>query len=296
MIRLEGVSKTFGSVEALRSLDLEIHRGQWLGLFGHNGSGKTTLLRILLGLSRPSAGAILIDGEAPNAERWLALHRELGFMPERIAFYQNMTGVETLGYFASLRGLGSAVVGPALESVGLAAAASRKVVEYSKGMRQRLNLAQALLGSPKLLVCDEPIEGLDPEGVRDFFRLIRSTGVETVVLSSHRISEVSSRVDRICVLGAGQIKALGSVEEIFEKLELPVRVHIYPVGSLNGTLDAAVKRLGATLMVAKDGILVVEVPQPRKTEFLLGLHACGDAIRHLHVEEPSLERVYFETD
>jgi len=296
MIRLEGVSKTFGSVEALRSLDLEIHRGQWLGLFGHNGSGKTTLLRILLGLSRPSAGAILIDGEAPNAERWLALRRELGFMPERIGFYQNMTGVETLGYFASLRGLGSAVVGPALQSVGLAAAASRKVVEYSKGMRQRLNLAQALLGSPKLLVCDEPIEGLDPEGVRDFFRLIRSTGVETVVLSSHRISEVSSRVDRICVLGAGQIKALGSVEEIFEKLELPVRVHIYPVGSLNGTLDAAVKRLGATRVVAKDGILVAEVPQLRKTEFLLGLHACGDAIRHLHVEEPSLERVYFETD
>lgn len=296
MIRFQGVSKTFGAVRALSSLDLEIHRGQWLGLFGHNGSGKTTLLRILLGLSKPSAGTVLLDGEAPNDERWLALRRELGFMPERITFYQHMTGEETLGYFASLRGIDSAVVAASLERVGLAAAASRKVSEYSKGMRQRLNLAQALLGNPKVLVCDEPIEGLDPEGVRDFFRLIGVVGVETVVISSHRISEVSSRVDRICVLAGGEIKALGSVEEIFEKLQLPVRVHIYPVGVLNGTLGDAALRLGATNVVAKDGILVAEVPQPQKTAFLLGLHACGDAIRHLHVEEPSLERVYFETD
>ncbi len=296
MIRLEAISKKFGSVEAIRSLDLDVRDGEWLGLLGHNGSGKTTLIRVLLGLSQPSSGRILLDGEPAGDSGWRLFRSKLGFMPERISFYENLTGQEILRYFCALRGAPLETVPVILERVGLADAAARKVGGYSKGMRQRLNLAQALLGEPEMLVMDEPIEGLDPHGVHELFDLVRDGGVRTVVISSHRLSEVSDRVDRVCILGDGNILALGSVEELFEKLDLPVRVHIYPTQSLNGTLTAALQRLGPDSIVEKDGVLVVEVSQEAKAAFLFGLQSCQEAIRHLHVEEPSLERVYFEAD
>lgn len=294
MIRLERVTKKFGAVEALRAVDLEIGSGEWLGLFGHNGSGKTTLIRILLGLSPPSSGEIRLRGETPNPERWLAFRRKLGFMPERVTFYEHLSGRDTLRYFCRLRGVDADEISPTLERVGLADAADRKVREYSKGMRQRLNLAQALLGRPEILVLDEPIEGLDPHGVRDFFRLLRTGEARTVVLSSHRLSRVGAEVDRFCILADGGIHALGSREDVLQSVSLPVRIHIYPQEAAVGTLPEAIARLGATLVLQKDGVLVAEVRQTEKISFLVGLDPYRAAIRHLYVEEPNLERVYFE--
>ena len=221
MIQLEGIQKRFGVLEVIPSLDLTVRRQEWLGVFGHNGSGKTTLIRMLLGLSKPTAGRILLDGREPDNEAWRGFRRKLGFMPERITFYENLTGAETLGYFSRLRGVATEDLSPMLERVGLLAAAHRKVGEYSKGMRQRLNLAQALLGDPEVLVLDEPIEGLDPQGVRDFFRLLREGKIGTVVLSSHRLVETCDEVDRVCVLDRGQVKAEGTVQELVEKLGTP---------------------------------------------------------------------------
>jgi len=296
MIRLEEVSKRFGALDVLRSLNLEVRRNEWLGLFGHNGSGKTTLIRILLGLSRPSAGRLLIGENVPDAAAWRRFRAALGFMPERINFWEHLSGEETLGYFARLRGVDAARVSHLLGRVGLADAARRKVGEYSKGMRQRLNLAQALLGDPEILVLDEPIEGLDPQGVRDFFRLLREGDLRTVVLSSHQLAEACREVDRICVLSNGQVKAQGTVQELALRLDRPVRIYLYAAAPLNGTLDAALVALGASSLSKDEGVLVAEVPQARKTAFLLGLHAHRDAIRHLRVDEPSIEEIYFETD
>ncbi len=217
-------------------------------------------------------------------------------MPERITFYENLTGAETLGYFSRLRGVADEDLSPMLERVGLLAAAHRKVGEYSKGMRQRLNLAQALLGDPEVLVLDEPIEGLDPQGVRDFFRLLREGKIGTVVLSSHRLVETCDEVDRVCVLDRGQVKAEGTVQELVEKLARPARVLIYPTSAANGRLDDALALLGAISLTRREGVLVAEVSQDRKTAFLLGLHDHRAAIRHLHVEEPSLEEIYFDAE
>jgi len=296
MIRLDKVSKRFGTIEALRPLDLEIRRDEWVGLFGHNGSGKTTLIRMLVGLLQPSSGQLLLDGEPVDRETWRELRRTLGFMPERIEFYGDLSGEENLQYLARLRELDAATVLPLLERVGLGEAARRKVREYSKGMRQRLNLAQALLGSPELLVLDEPIEGLDPRGVRDFFSLLRSGAARTVVFSSHRISEVCRHVDRICVLVDGAVRALGTLPELLAEVDLPVKVHIYPTSAMNGTFEAALAGLGAAVVARNDEVLVVEVPQAKKTAFLLGLHDQRPAIRHLHIEEPTLEGAYFDAE
>lgn len=296
MIRLEGVSKRFGDLVALHPLDLTIQEGEWLGLFGHNGSGKTTLLRILLGLARPTEGCLLIDGKIPDQAAWLAFRSRFGFMPERISFYEHLTGCEMLGYLSRLRGAEPGKVMPTLESVGLLEAAGRRVREYSKGMRQRLNLAQALLGDPDTLIMDEPIEGLDPGGVRTFFDLLGSGQIKTVVISSHRLSEVCSRVDRACILNQGMVRAYGTVGELIQGLKRPARVHIYPAVSANGTLESVLKGLNPTNLTHKNGKWVAEVPQTQKIAFLTALDRQGNGIDHLHIEEPSLEEVYFETD
>lgn len=260
-------------------------------MFGHNGSGKTTLLRIVLGLSRPSSGRLLLEGSTPSGARWRDFRRRLGFMPERIAFYDDLSGDETLRYFAKLRGVDPDAATPLLDRVGLAGAAKRKVSGYSKGMRQRLNLAQALVADPEILVLDEPLEGLDPRGVRDLFELLRAGSATTVVLASHRLPEVCSQVERVCILRNGVLRATGTVDELFDRLELPTRIHVYPQEPLNGTLAVALERLGASSLEERPDRMIAEVPHSRKTAFLLGLQGCGVAIRHLRVEEPSLEEL-----
>lgn len=296
MIRLQGIAKHFGKVKALGPVDLEIRTGESLGIFGHNGSGKTTLLRILVGLSRPSGGSLLIDGKPPDGKAWREFRRQLGFMPERIAFHENLTGIETLTHFARLRGAAKKKVAPMLERVGLESAAKRKVVGYSKGMLQRLNLAQALLGDPRILIVDEPIEGLDPQGVRLFFELL-SEGVErTVVLSSHRLLKLTNAVERICLLSAGQIRALGTSSELSRTHELPVKVFVYPRPESNGMLEGALRGLEATSVVKENGRFVASVPQAGKLAFLAELKALSGAIGDLRIEEPTLEEVYFETE
>lgn len=296
MIRLEGVGKRFGPLEALQPVDLEIHRDEWLGLFGHNGSGKTTLIRILLGLSPPSSGRVVIGGQVPDRAGWRAFRRDVGFMPERIAFHEHLTGTQTLRYLARLRGADPAGVMAMLERVGLGGAAERRVGEYSKGMRQRLNLAQALLGDPRVLVLDEPIEGLDPRGVRDFFELLRSGAPRTVVLSSHRIGEVCGHVDRACVLHDGGVKAVGSVEDLLDGLRSPVTIHVYPTAAADGGLVGALERLGAASLVRRGGAFVLQVPHHEKTAFLFALHAHRAVIRHVRIEESTLAEVYVDVE
>jgi Cu-processing system ATP-binding protein len=293
VIRIEDVSKAYGSAEVVKHVDLEIQKGEWIGLFGHNGSGKTTLIRMLLGLTRPSSGAIMLDGELANASSWAAFRDRLGFMPERIAFHENRSGRETLVYFARLRGVDNEAANTLLEQVGLGGAEDKKVGEYSKGMRQRLNLAQALLGDPEVLVLDEPIEGLDPTGVGQFFDLVEGDGSRTVILSSHRLTEVGERVDRAGILHQGEMRMLGTVEDVRKLHNLPTRVHIY-APEANGALRGTVESLGGIALTERNGRLVAEIPQADKMAFLAGLERLGSTIDHTHIEEPNLEQAYLE--
>lgn len=295
MIHLEGVAKRFGDIEALAALDLEIHDGEWLGVFGRNGSGKTSLLRILVGLSRPSSGRILFDGKAPDAEDWRRVRRTLGFMPERVSFFEHLTGEKTLRYFARLKGVSQDEVEPLLARVGLADAKKRKLGGYSKGMLQRLNVAQALLGDPKVLVVDEPIEGLDVQGVHEFFDILKSVEGRTLVMSSHRVASMARRMDRILVLNQGKVTALGTERELHQKLNLPVRITIQPSAHSNGHLGAALEQFDMASVISRHGRLVVTVSQQEKIRFLARLEALEDAIDDVRIEEPSLEEVLLET-
>ena len=296
MIRLEGISKSFGGVQALAPTDLEIRRGERLALLGRNGSGKTTLLRLLVGLSESSSGTLLLDGKQPRTVLWREFHRRLGFMPERVVFQENLTGAKTLGFYARLRGVEGAQVRPMLDRVGLQDAADKRVGVYSKGMRQRLNLAQALLGDPDVLVLDEPLEGLDSHGVRQFFDLVDSVEGRTVVFSSHRLSEVSGVADRIGILKQGVLRALGTESELRREIDLPLRVIVRSWPDQERDLLAALHRLSTAIVAGKNGSVVISVPQGNKIPFLAELSSFSEAIRELRFEEPTLEEVFAETD
>jgi Cu-processing system ATP-binding protein len=168
-ISLRGVSKHYGALHAVDGVDLAIPRGEIFGLIGHNGAGKSTLFKMMLGLVPATQGEILVGGASVTGRHFRAARRHLGYLPENVVLYDNLDGLETLQFFAKLKHAPMAQCATILDRVGLTHAGKRPVREYSKGMRQRLGFAQALLGTPQVLFLDEPTNGLDPQAIRDFY-------------------------------------------------------------------------------------------------------------------------------
>lgn len=232
-VQIQGVSQRYGSLTVLHDLNLTLGEGEVLGLFGHNGAGKTTSMKLILGLLTPSEGQVRVLGSEPNDP---AMRRQLGYLPENVTFYPQLTGRETLRYFARLKSAPLSQVDELLEQVGLAHAAQRRVKTYSKGMRQRLGLAQALLGEPRLLLLDEPTVGLDPIATGDLYQLIdrmRQRGT-SVILCSHVLPGVEAHIDRAAILAKGQLKAVGSLAQLRVEAGLPVRIRASGIGDSAG--------------------------------------------------------------
>jgi Cu-processing system ATP-binding protein len=306
-IEVRGVHKHYGgrsgAVKAVDGVDLAVEPGELFGLIGHNGAGKTTLFRMMLGLLPPSAGEIRIGGECVNGgsgEGFRQVRRGIGYLPESLVLYDNLSGLETLRFFARLKGADAAECGELLERVGLAGAAAQRVRGYSKGMRQRLGFAQALLGSPRLLFLDEPTNGLDPHGIRDFYsilRELRESGV-TVVLTSHILAEIQQRVDRLALMRDGRIQALGSVQALREAQDLPlsIRVVLHRDGSA-GLLTRWLADLGIDQVVVSADGLVAEFQLARRLKLsllnaLTAHDGLGLLVDDLEVREPSLEDLF----
>lgn len=295
MLELIGLSKNFGDIRAVDSVSLKVREGEMLGLVGPNGSGKSTLLKMMLGISRPTSGRVLMDGEELTERGWKEIRKRIGYMPERVVFYDNLTGRETVALFARIKGGDPARADDLLTSVGLADAAGRKVGGYSKGMRQRLNLAQALSNDPDLLVLDEPSSGLDPVGTKEFYAIIdgvRSRKKLTVVLSSHILAEIEDRIDRVAVMKNGLLKAVGSLEELYTSLRLPLKVTL-SVNGAGAEMAALLTNAGAMGVAIHGGRLVADVPRADKLRILSTLMARQDGFHDLSIREPNLEEVFF---
>lgn len=296
MIDVRGAVKDYGAVRAVDRVDLEIRPGELFGLIGHNGAGKSTLFKLMLGLETPSAGTLRIDGEAVSGPGFRAVRRRLGYLPENVVLYDNLTGLETLQFFARLKAAPAGECAAILERVGLTHAARRRVREYSKGMRQRLGFAQALLGRPRILFLDEPTVGLDPEAIRHLYailRELRDQGV-TVVLTSHILAEIQERVDRLAIMTAGRIRALGTVQALREQMDLPVRIEARLAGA--GALEAVRAVLAALPVGALEDRgerVAVQCPRELKMPVLEALAGLGDRLVDLDLHEPSLEDVFF---
>jgi Cu-processing system ATP-binding protein len=295
MIELFNITKKFGEILAVDSVSLKIREGEMLGLVGPNGSGKSTLLRMLLGISRPTSGRLLVNSEELTERGWKELRRNIGYMPERVSFYDNLTGRETYSLFARVKGGDPGRAPEMLKKVGLENAVDRKVGGYSKGMRQRLNLAQALSNDPAILVLDEPSAGLDPVGTREFYGIvddIRTRKKLTVILSSHVLAEIENRIDRVAVMKNGSLKAVGSLEELYTSLNLPLKISL----SVNGAgemLAEVLRTAGAVDVVYKTGSIVADIPRMDKIKILSVLMEQKEGVKDLSIREPNLEEVFF---
>lgn len=222
-VEIEHLTKVFKvpmrreRVVAVRDLSLKVQPGEVYGLLGPNGSGKSTTLKVVLGLVSPTRGQTKVFGEESALVR---SRKDVGFLPENPYFYKFLSGAETVRFFGKLSGLGGAAlekrVEELLDLVGLTEAAGRRVGSYSKGMLQRIGLAQALVQDPGLLVLDEPTAGVDPVGsreIRDLILALKARG-KTILLCSHLLSQVQEICDRVGILARGQLVREGSVEEL----------------------------------------------------------------------------------
>ena len=284
-------SKVYDSHVVLDDAVLSIAPGETLALVGHNGAGKTTMMKLLLGLIRPTTGAVRVLGLNPAGPDGAEAKRTLGFLPETVAFQQAMTGIEVLNFYARLKGANLADNAAMLEKVGLGDAASRRVKTYSKGMRQRLGLAQALLGNPRLMLLDEPTSGLDPATRRQFYDTIsalRDDGV-TVLMSSHALSEFESHVDRIAIMGAGRLKASGTLAELRHDADIPVHIQLR---TRDTAADIAARLGGATITRVNGHMVELTCTPGDKMDMVRRVTDMGGTIEDIEINLPSLDQLY----
>ncbi len=291
-IRLEQVAKRYGRVEAVRDASFTLRAGETIALVGHNGAGKTTLMKLMLGLIRPTAGRIEVLGDDPSAGEF-AGRRELGYLPENVSFNTSLTGRETLAFYARLKRRPAREIGVLLERVGLAHAADRRVCTYSKGMRQRLGLAQALLGEPRALLLDEPTTGLDPALRAAFYDIVeelRGRGA-TVLLSSHALTELEERAGRVIIMNQGIKVADGTIDELRRIARLPTRIRLKV--SQNGVdrLPEWLRPVGSWRRT--NGRLVeIDAPPEGKIEMLRRATDPAAPVEDLDVVPPTLDELY----
>lgn len=285
IVELQQVEKSYQGVTALHQLNLELQQGEVLGLFGHNGAGKTTTIKLILGLIAATAGQVRVFGEDPTQPEARNLRRQLGFLQENVSFYDQLTGLEVLQYFARLKGISRQSCRALLEQVGLSQAGKRRVKTYSKGMRQRLGLAQALLGEPKLLLLDEPTVGLDPIATQDFYRRIEQLKDQgcTVILCSHVLPGVEKYIDRALILGRGALLAEGCVNDLRQQADLPATFHLQGNLTLPDHLAANACTEGS--------LTRLDVPLQDKLDTMQQLVALP-GLENIDIHLPSLEDLY----
>ena len=274
------------------AVTLDVAPGESIALLGHNGAGKTTLFKLALGLTRPDSGTITTLGAAPGGAASTAAKRAIGFLPENVAFGGSMSGREMIRFYGRLKGVDRASCDAALEQVGLAEAARKRVKAYSKGMRQRLGLAQAILGDPKVLFLDEPTSGLDPGLRRVFYATLKDLASRgtTIMLSSHALTEVEARTDRIAIMRDARLVACGTLDELRRQagLTTKIKVTVKPGGG---------ERISETvgeqpLRRINDHAIELTCAASEKLALVGRILDSGETVEDLEIVPPGLDALY----
>ncbi len=291
-VRIAGVAKSYGRITAVADVSFALKEGETTALVGHNGAGKTTLIKLMLGLVRPSAGTVSVLGENPAAGE-VAARRRLGYLPENVSFNMALTGRETLAFYGRLKRVARSEIADLLERVGLTAAADRRIGSYSKGMRQRLGLAQALLGDPAVLLLDEPTTGLDPALRRSFYDIVgesRSRGA-TILLSSHALTELEGQADRVIIVNRGVKIADGSIDELRGIARLPTRIRVQFADGSAGAADSWMHANSGWRRV-NGRTLEIDAAPEEKIGLLRSATAIDAPVSNLEVMPPTLDELY----
>ena len=299
VIETSGLTKRYGELAAVDNLNLSVARGEVFGLLGPNGSGKTTTILLLLGLTEPTAGAVRVLGLDP-ARQPLRVKAQVGYMPDEVGFYDELSARSNLAYIARLNGLSRSEaqrrIDEVLARMGLAEVADKPVSTFSHGMRRRLGVADVLIKQPKLVIMDEPTQGLDPEGARSFLEIIRQLREEgiTVLLSSHLLHQVQEVCDRVGLFYKGRLVLMGTVPDLAQQV-LGSAYHIWlqadgPTASLN----QALQDLPGVVTVKQEGQgrYLVEAMSDLRAEAVNAVVTAGGRLLGLDVRMPSLDDIY----
>ncbi|MEM1670905.1 MAG: ABC transporter ATP-binding protein [Archaeoglobaceae archaeon] len=285
---IENLTKLYGDFKALDSLNLVVEEREIFGFLGPNGSGKSTTINCILGLIRPNAGRIEVCGI--DVERKpLEVKKICGYMPERYGLYENLTAMQNLKYFAEFYGgISKDWLYELLELVGLSAVADKKVAEFSRGMKQRLALAQALINDPQVLFLDEPTNGLDPQGIADFRRIIKELQKKgkTIFFSSHILAEVKEVCKTIGIIHRGRLVKSGKISELVNKTKIVLQTE--PEIS-----KEMLEKFGKVSYEETTKSFLLEVEKDCRLELSKFLVENRFLVKELHLKEPSLEEVYF---
>jgi ABC-2 type transport system ATP-binding protein len=298
VIEARGLVKRYGRFPAVDGIDLTIEKGEVFGLLGPNGSGKTTTILLLLGLTEPTAGSIRVLGLDPLRQP-LTVKRQVGYLPDQIGFYDHLTAWENLAYTARLAGLVSGEadgrIAGALRRVRLAEVADRPVATFSRGMRQRLGLAEIIVKRAEIAILDEPTSGLDPQATIEFLELIselKRAGT-TVLLSSHLLDQVQRICDRVALFQAGRIVMMGTVAELAVKV-LGAGFVVEVEADATADLEARFGAIPGVSSVARVGADRYRLTADRdvRPEAARAVVAANGALRRLSVDDPSLAEIY----
>ncbi|MDR5695945.1 MAG: ABC transporter ATP-binding protein [Armatimonadota bacterium] len=297
VIETRDLTKRYGQVVAVEGLNLVIRQGEVFGLLGPNGSGKTTTILMLLGLTEPSAGEVRVLGFDPVRQP-LEVKRRVGYLPESVGFYDELTARENLRYIAHLNGIygqeATARIREVLTRMGLWEVADRPVGTYSRGMRQRLGLAEVLLKRPQLAILDEPTAGLDPHAALEFLDLVRGLKADgiTVLLSSHLLHQVQAICDRVGLFYRGRMVLEGTVEELSRRvLDVAYRIRLEAAGD---GLEEALSQVPDVVKVTREHphLYLLDARSDCRDEVARQVVAGGGKLLSLTLEQLSLDEVY----
>jgi ABC-2 type transport system ATP-binding protein len=299
VIHTEGLTKKYRQFVAVNSLDLQITKGEVFGLLGPNGSGKTTTILMLLGLTEPTAGQVRVLGFDPVRQP-LTVKTHVGYLPDQVGFYEGLTARENLTYIAKLNGIARSEVTKQIEAginqMGLKDVIDHKVGTFSRGMRQRLGLAELLLKHPQIIIMDEPTLGLDPEAAHMFLGMIRdlkATGI-TVLLSSHLLHQVQEVCDRVGLFYHGQMLLEGTVPNL-SRTVLGGSYHIkVQIANANKKFFSILQGLAGVVQVETqtDGWYLLNAQDDIRTVVANEVINAGGQLESLDIEMPSLDHVY----
>jgi len=297
VIGAQRLTKRYGAATVVDAIDFAVHKGETFGLLGPNGSGKTTTILMMLGLTERSGGSVDVLGYDPMRAP-LSVKRRVGYLPDSIGFYDNLTARENLAYTARLMGIGAAErprrIDAALSRVQLEEVADKRVGTFSRGMRQRLGLAEIIMKQAEIAILDEPTSGLDPQATVEFLDLIRQLQREgvTVLLSSHQLDQVQRVCDRVALFRKGRIVLMGAVRDLARSiLGAGFVVEVEAEGAGLDRRFAAMPGVSAVATVAP-GRYRLTADRDVRPEAARAVVAANGALTRLSVDEPSLEAIY----
>jgi ABC-2 type transport system ATP-binding protein len=297
VIEARGLAKRYGAAVAVNGIDLSVQTGEVVGLLGPNGSGKTTTILMLLGLTEPSEGSVRILGKDPLRQP-LEVKREVGYLPDSVGFYDAMSGRENLGYTARLAGMSKELakgrIAAALDKVRLTDVGDRPVGTYSRGMRQRLGIAELLMRDCRVAILDEPTSGLDPQSTRELLDLIQlmSRDGMTILLSSHMLDVVQSICHRVALFSKGRIGFFGTIEELAAKIGggafvIDVEANGIDLAAAGRSTDGV-----KSIVPGRQGHWLVEAECDVRPELARLVVEAGGALKNLDLRRARLDQAY----